>query len=66
MQFKTETLSQDEAIEWLVNDDVETIKQSMFNDDFSYLSDILRCGKAYNEWSMQDLLNEIAEREGLL
>ena len=63
--MRTETLSWDEAVEWLVEDDIATIREAMLNDDYSYLADILQHGKAYNEWELQDLINEIIEREGI-
>ena len=63
MQYPEYSISKDEAIDWLVNDDIDTIKQAIFNDDYSYLSDILKHGKSYFSWSMDDLLSEIRERE---
>ena len=66
MEFATETLSRDEAIDWLVNDDIDTIRQAMFNDDYAYLSDIITYGRTgYNEMPIQELLDEITERQGV-
>jgi hypothetical protein len=51
-------------IDWLVDDDIDTIKQGILNDDYAYLSDILMFGKAINQWSNEELIQEIKERGG--
>ena len=57
-------MDRDEMIDWLVDDDIDTIKQGILNDDYAYLSDILMFGKAINQWSNEELINEIKERGG--
>jgi hypothetical protein len=62
MQYATETLSRNEAIDWLIADDIATIKQASYNDDYAYLSDILIHGKGYGMWTITELNAEIYER----
>ena len=46
----------------LVEDDIETIKQGMQNNDIEYLDYILRSGVAYNKMSDEELFAEFENR----
>lgn len=56
-------LNRGEMIDWLVDDDIATIKEGIYANDFSYLTDILIFGKSYQDWSDDELQAEIYERE---
>jgi hypothetical protein len=65
MRYATETLSRDEAVDWLVADDIETIRQAIYRNDYAYLSDIVTYGRVgYNEMPLEELLQEVAQRSG--
>lgn len=59
-----ETFTQDKAIEWLIDDDINDLQQMFMNDDFSYIHDILSGGfDGYNSFTKDQLAQEISERK---
>lgn len=62
----TMTFTYDEAIEWLVDDDIDDLQQMFANGDFTYIGDLLKggfCG--YYKYTKEQLVREISERGGI-
>ena len=55
-------MKREEMINRLVEDDIETIKEAMQNNDIEYLDYILRSGVAYNKMSDEELFAEFENR----
>lgn len=52
-----------QAIEWLVDDDIDTINSSINNEDYEYLDNILRKGfVGYERFTKEELIKELEER----
>lgn len=52
-----------QAIEWLVDDDIDTIDSSINNGDYEYLDNILRKGfVGYERFTKEELIKELEER----
>lgn len=55
-------MKRESMINRLVEDDIETIKEAMQNNDIEYLDYILRSGVAYNKMSDEELVAEFENR----
>ena len=55
-------MKRESMINRLVEDDIETIKQGIQNNDIEYLDYILRSGVAYNKMSDEELVAEFENR----
>lgn len=55
-------MNRDDIINALVEDDIDTIKQGIYNNDTEYLENILRSGKPYDVWTDKELSDEYVER----
>ena len=55
-------MKREAMINRLVEDDIETIKEAMQNNDIEYLDYILRSGVAYNKMSDEELVAEFENR----
>ena len=46
----------------LVQDDIDTIRHGIYNNDTEYLANILKFGKPYDVWTDKELVGEYKER----
>jgi hypothetical protein len=53
----------EKIIEQLVWNDIDTMIKDAENGDFWYFSEVLKNRSPYKEWSDDELLNELKERE---
>lgn len=53
----------EKVIEQLVWDDIDTMIKDAERGDFFYFSEVLKNRSPYKEWSDDELLNELKERE---
>lgn len=53
----------EKVIEQLVWDDIDTMIKDAECGDFFYFSEVLKNRSPYKEWSDDELLNELKERE---
>ena len=55
-------MNREEIINLLVQDDIDTIRHGIYNNDTEYLDNILRFGKPYDVWTDKELVGEYKER----
>ena len=55
-------MNREEIINLLVQDDIDTIRHGIYNNDTEYLNNILRFGKPYDVWTDKELVSEYKER----
>ena len=55
-------MNREDIINALVEDDIDTIRQGIHNNDTEYLDNILRHGKPYEVWTDKELVDEYVER----
>ena len=55
-------MNREEIINLLVQDDIDTIRHGIYNNDTEYLDNILRFGKPYDVWTDKELVSEYKER----
>lgn len=55
-------MNREEIINLLVQDDIDTIRHGIYNNDTEYLDNILRFGKPYDVWTEKELVSEYKER----
>jgi hypothetical protein len=60
--LQSELRTRDELIDELVHDDIETIKIGVENDDYYYLSLVLRSGTGYEKQTNKQLSDEYLSR----
>lgn len=55
-------MNRQEIINLLVQDDIDTIRHGIYNNDTEYLDNLLRYGKPYEVWTDAELVDEYKER----
>ena len=55
-------MNREEIINLLVQDDIDTIRHGIYNNDTEYLDNLLRFGKPYDVWTDKELVGEYKER----
>ena len=55
-------MNREEIINLLVQDDIDTIRHGIHNNDTEYLANILKFGKPYDVWTDKELVSEYKER----
>ena len=55
-------MNREEIINLLVQDDIDTIRHGIYNNDTEYLDNLLRFGKPYDVWTDKELVSEYKER----